>query len=97
MPASDNSSVVVRHNPDAQRFETVIDGQLCRADYRLTGNVLTMHHTEVPQSLQGRGIAGQLVRAAIEHARAQGLRIAPHCPYVETYMRRHPEAEDVLA
>lgn len=95
--ASGRSPVQVRHNPEAQQFEATVDGELCRAHYRRTGDVLAMNHTEVPPRLSRRGIAGELVRAAIEFARVNGLRIAPHCSYVRGYFQRHPEARDVLA
>lgn len=91
------STVIVRHNERMQRFEAVINGHLCHADYRLEGDAMAMVHTEVPQALEGRGIAAQLVRAAIDHARNHGLRIAPYCAYVRSYVRRHPETHDVVA
>jgi predicted GNAT family acetyltransferase len=87
----------VRHNAQAQRFEIDFGGDLARADYRRHGDVLRMVHTEVPRRLEGRGIAAALVKAAIAYARAEGLRIEPACSYVTSYMRRHPEAHDVLA
>jgi hypothetical protein len=92
-----DSSWQVTHNAARSRFETTVDGLLCVADYRQQGQVLQMTHTEVPSALEGRGIAAALVRAAIEHARAHGLKIAPLCSYVAVYMRRHPETQDVLA
>jgi predicted GNAT family acetyltransferase len=88
---------MVRHNETAQQFEAVVEGELCRAHYRRTGNVLAMNHTEVPPRVARRGIAAELVRAAVEVARVNGLRIAPHCSYVRDYFTRHPEARDVLA
>ena len=70
----------IRHNAALQRFEATVDGELARADYRMDGNVMRMVHTEVPHRLEGRGIAGcQLVRAALEHARAAGLSVLPRC------------------
>jgi hypothetical protein len=87
----------VRHNKAAQRFEVVVDGELARADYRIDGGVMQMFHTEVPVASEGRGIAASLVRAAIEYARENGLKILPACSYVRVYMRRHPEAHSVLA
>ncbi|HZQ63527.1 MAG TPA: GNAT family N-acetyltransferase [Casimicrobiaceae bacterium] len=89
--------LVVRHNPAAHRFEAIIEGELCRANYRPLDDVLAMNHTEVPQRLRGRGIARALVAFAVEFARANGMRIAPYCSYVRGYFERHPEAHDVLA
>jgi predicted GNAT family acetyltransferase len=87
----------VRHNADAKRFEVVLDGDLARADYRMSGGVMRLVHTEVPPRFEGRGIASALVRAALEHARREGLQVEPACSYVATYMRRHPETHDLLA
>ncbi|MEO8485959.1 MAG: GNAT family N-acetyltransferase [Betaproteobacteria bacterium] len=89
--------IAVVHNTDARRFEATIDGGLARCEYRRVGNVLQLHHTEVPVALEGRGIAGQLVHAALEHARKSGMRVAPYCSYVRSYMRRHPETLELLA
>ena len=38
-------------------------------------------HTEVPPAVAGRGIAGELVRSALEFARAQGWKVRPLCSY----------------
>jgi predicted GNAT family acetyltransferase len=91
------STFGVRHNKAAHRFEVVVDGELARADYRIDGGVMQMFHTEVPVAFEGRGIAASLVRAAIDYARENGLKILPACSYVRVYMRRHPEAQSVLA
>jgi len=90
-------TVEVVHNAAECRFEARVKGLLCVAIYRLSDGVMRMTHTEVPPMLEGRGIAAKLVAAAVEHARANGLRIAPLCSYVRVWMRRHPQAQDVLA
>jgi predicted GNAT family acetyltransferase len=86
----------VRHNPAASRFESTVEGQLCVADYSLRNGVMTMFHTGVPRALEGRGIASAIVRAALDHARAQGLKVRPDCSYVALWMQRHPETLDLL-
>ena len=93
---TDRTSIDVRHNPVASRFEATVDGLLCRADYDLVAGVLRIHHTEVPFALEGRGIAAAIVRAAFAHATANGLKVEPRCSYVRTYMRRHPETQTLL-
>lgn len=87
----------VTHNSAASRFEAIVDGRLCVADYRLAGGVMQMTHTGVPPPLEGRGIAAQLVAAALSHAREHGLKVRPSCSYVAVYMRRHPETLGLLA
>ncbi len=46
----------------------------------------------VAHRLEGRGLAGALVRVALDHARSNGLKVDPECPYAAAYMQRHPEA-----
>jgi len=87
----------VVHNAGAQRFEIAIGRDLARADYRIDGNVMRMVHTEVPVAQEGKGVAGALVRAALDHAKAHDLKVAPMCSYVRSYMQRHPETQALLA
>jgi predicted GNAT family acetyltransferase len=86
----------VVHNEIASRFEMPAQGQLCIAQYRLIDGVMWLTHTEVPPALRGRGHAAHVVKAALAHARAHGLKVRPACSYVHSYMRRHPEAHDLM-
>jgi hypothetical protein len=86
----------VTHQAGAERFEATVDGRLAVCAYRRIDGVVHFTHTEVPAALQGRGIAAVLVQAALDWARAEGLRVRPACSYVATYMRRHPQTLDLL-
>ncbi len=90
------NSVGIQHNTTASRFEATVDGNHCVCQYRLFGRVMMLTHTGVPQALRGRGIAALLVQAALDHARAQQLKVRPDCSYAEVYMQRHPETLDLL-
>jgi uncharacterized protein len=90
------SPIDVRHNTATSRFEATVDGHLCVASYHLVDGVMRIHHTEVPAALEGRGIAGQLVRAALAYAAANALEVEPRCSYVRAYMKRHPETHVLL-
>jgi len=81
-------NAVIEHVPERGRFQTVVDGHRCVADYHLEGGVMHMTHTEVHPALQGRGVAAALVAAALGYARAQSLAVNPLCSYVRAYMRR---------
>ncbi len=86
----------VTHNAQSSRFELSVEGWLCRADYRMDGAVMNVHHTEVPPALEGRGLASKLVMAVFEHARSHSLRVRPSCSYVRAWTRRHPEVADLV-
>jgi len=81
----------IEHDAGRERFEATLDGAHGRVEYRLGPGVMTIVHTEVDPALEGRGVAGALVRAALEHARTQGLKVHPECSYTRSYMERHPE------
>lgn len=87
---ADEISVV--DNADRSRFEITIDGRMVGlADYVLRPGVMALTHTEVDEAYRGRGLAGRLVRAALDSARGHGLAVIPACPYVVDYIRRHPD------
>ena len=91
------AGIDVRHNEASHRFEADVEGGIAFVAYARDADVLRLHHTEVPPAAEGRGIAASLVSAALDHARAHGLRIAPACSYVRGYMKRHPETQRLLA
>jgi predicted GNAT family acetyltransferase len=96
-PKPDPQAAEVVHRPERARFELLVEGQLCRADYRMQGSTMVVHHTEVPPALEGRGLAALLVRAVFDHAAAHALRVEPRCSYVRVWARRHPEVASLLA
>ncbi|CAM5183514.1 N-acetyltransferase domain-containing protein OS=Castellaniella defragrans OX=75697 GN=HNR28_001123 PE=4 SV=1 [Castellaniella defragrans] len=87
---------LIVHNEAAHRFETTQEGHLCVLDYALDGSVATYYHTGVPVAVEGRGIAADLTRVALETARARGWRVNPTCSYVAAYVQRHPEHQDLV-
>ncbi len=90
-------SFTIDHDAGLGRFSAVVHGHLCVCDYRLRDGVMAITHTEVARELEGQGIAAELVRAALAHARENGLKVRPLCSYVQAYMRRHPEVQSLLA
>jgi uncharacterized protein len=87
---SDSADVI--DNTDASRFELRADGWLAELVYRIRGDRLVLIHTEVPLELEGRGIGGRLVTAAVDRAVREGLTLVPLCPFAHGWLERHPEA-----
>lgn len=86
-------------NEEASRFELRVDGHVAFEDYEYfttsSGEPgIAYLHTEVPKDLGGRGIAGYLVKFLLEDAAAKNLRVKPICPYVKSYIDKHPEYQD---
>ena len=88
--------VPVTNNESANRFEARVGENTAILTYMRQPDALVLTHTEVPEELEGRGLGGDLVRTAMDYARTEGLRIVPRCPFVLTWLKRHPEYEDVV-
>jgi predicted GNAT family acetyltransferase len=87
----------ITNNERARRFETTIDGHLAELSYRRHGDRLVIVHTEVPTDLEGMGVAGALVSAAIEFAAANGLTVVPRCPFARSWLERHPDVAKTVS
>ena len=87
----------MRDNSARQRYELEVGDELAFIDYRRDGRVVSMTHAEVPPASRGGGIGSALVAGALALARERGDKVAPLCPFVAHYMRRHPEVRDLLA
>lgn len=81
----------ISHDQSAQRFTTQVDGCLAQLDYTLAGDVMTITHTRVPPAIGGRGIAAELMDAALSVARSEGWSVNPACSYAAAYMAKHPQ------
>jgi uncharacterized protein len=90
------SNAVVEHDPDHQRF-VIRDGNgISELVYNIIGSQIILDHTEVPRASEGLGFGGALAHAALEYARANKLSVIPVCPFVISYLSRHPEYQALV-
>lgn len=88
----------IRNNETESQFEITVDGHVALAAYDLEEpNRIVFTHTEVPEALSGRGLAGIIVKFGLDHAREQKLTVVPQCSYVAAFVKRHAEYQDLLA
>ncbi len=89
--------IVFVDSPDHHRYE-LRDGDevIGLIAYRLADGVITLVHTEVDPAHEGQGHAATLARGALDDARSRGLRVVPSCPYVASYIEKHPEYADLV-
>jgi len=87
----------VRDNRDRFRYELVVDGAVAGfVQYSMRGGRLILVHTEIDEARAGHGLASILVSGVLDDVRRRGLRIVPVCPFVERYIGRHPEYDDLV-
>lgn len=92
-----SNDVQVVHQPDASRFAVNAEGKTAVADYRLEDDGVVFYHTQVPEGLQGEGVASALAETALDWARAEGLRVTPECSFFRGWIERHPEYQDLTS
>jgi predicted GNAT family acetyltransferase len=90
-------SIAVDDDRAQHRLVVRRDGATAFLDYRLEPGRLILVHTEVPEQFEGQGVGSALVRHAVDRARAEGLTVAPWCPFARGWLRRHPEVAETVA
>lgn len=88
--------IAVTNNADRRRFEVALEGGVAFAEYELEPGRIILPHTVVPPAFEGKGVAGALARHAFGYARENGLRVVPTCPFMAAWVKKHPEAQDIV-
>jgi predicted GNAT family acetyltransferase len=78
-------------NVDEHRYEIRIGDDVAILTYERGPKVIDLIHTEVPEHLRHDGVGGEIVAFAVNDAIANGLTVIPSCPFVEEWLRDHPE------
>ena len=82
----------VQHDPEHHRFFTPFtDGEASLSYGFFSDDILDLQHTEVPRAARGHGAGDALVRAALAYAREHGFHVIVTCPFVQRWLRKHPE------
>jgi predicted GNAT family acetyltransferase len=88
--------VTVQENAAAHRYEAVdgtgaVAGFVEFVDHRGTR---LLFHTEVDDAFEGQGVGGALARQVLDQALAAGLDLRVTCPFLTSWIERHPEYVD---
>jgi hypothetical protein len=86
----------VQNEKTFHRFAVHLGEATARLAYKEEGDTLYLVHTEVPAEMEGKGIGGQLAKAALNYARENKLKVVARCPFVTSYLQRHPEYQDLV-
>ena len=79
------------------RFELEESGVTAYLEFDLdSAGWITLLHTEVPEALRGRGLAGMLAKTGLEYARDNNLKVDVVCPLVANYLSKHPEFQGLV-
>ena len=82
----------ITDHAEARRYEAHLGGELAGfLEYRLAGRRRILIHTEVLEAFGGRGIGAALARHVLDEAMAAGARVTAKCPFIRSWLERHPE------
>jgi uncharacterized protein len=85
-----------RDNEEHHRFELDVEGKTAFVSYRKTPGAITLVHTVVPPEFGGKGVGSKLARATLDAVRAQGRKLTVECEFIQGFMKKHPEYNDLL-
>lgn len=87
------SEPIVTLNPSAAQYEIHVDGTLAGiARIRESDDEVVFTHTEVFDEFGGQGLAHVLAAAALADVAQRGKTVVPICPFIASYLTKHPEA-----
>ncbi len=91
-------NVTTQINWDRKRFELTVGESMAFIDFILNKkDVMYLTHTEVPQIMEGKGVGQKIVKDALDYIEKNEYLLAPLCPFVAAYIKRHSEYNKLLA
>lgn len=88
----------IQHDETRQRFVLRKEAEEAVLDYRIRDEGRTIHfvRTWVPPRFRGQGYGAWLVNEGLEHARRKGYRVTTSCWFVDEFLERKPEYQDLV-
>jgi predicted GNAT family acetyltransferase len=88
--------LTITDNLQNQQFQIFLEDERAFLEYRIKDDQLYLMHTEVPEKLGGKGVASALAAHAFNYARAHHMKVKAYCPFVVTWLKKHPEQMDIV-
>ena len=94
-----HDAAMISDNASRHQYELLQDGHVAaHIVYRMHGTgTIELVHTEVEPAYEGKGLASQVAKFALDDARSRGLKVIPTCSYVAGWIKKHPGYEDLIA
>jgi len=87
----------IKHDKKNQRFYAEKNHKESELLYKkIDEQTLDYYSTYVPESLREQGIAGQVTEYALQYAKDNHYQVVPSCPYVKSYIDKHPKYQSLL-
>ena len=89
--------VIHEKENENERFVLYSEGNEVYVEYSMIGNDLNLYHTYTHPALRGKGLAAHVVRAALEFAKENNLKVVPTCSYVQSFIAKNEEYKKLVA
>ena len=87
----------VRKNEAEGQYEILVGEEVAGyATYIDRDGARELPHTVVDPKFRGQGLSKPLIKAALDDARADDMRVIPSCPAVERFIEQNPEYGDLV-
>jgi uncharacterized protein len=89
--------ITVENRPELGRYQLCADGEVAGyLAYELHGAHVALMHTQIEEQFAGEGLGALLVEHALGDIRRQGRTVPPFCPFVRSFIARHPAYVDLV-
>jgi len=86
----------VIHDKTKEQFIIVLDESESLVDYSIEGDKMNLYHTYTHPNLRGKGLAAQVVKAALEYAKKNNLKVVPGCSYVQSFISKNKNYKELV-
>jgi predicted GNAT family acetyltransferase len=94
---SEQAAVPVHRDDENHRYEATLDATVAGfVQFRERAGRVILIHTETDPAFEGHGVGSALARASLDDVRARGLKAVLECPFITSYVSRHPEYQDLI-
>jgi hypothetical protein len=87
----------VIHEKENERFVIYVEGNEVYVEYTMRNNTIDLNHTYTHPALRGKGLAAHVVRAALEFAKENNLKVIPTCSYTQAFIAKNDEYKKLVA
>ena len=87
---------ILKVNDALHRLELEIEGSIAFIEFKLSNEKLFLIHTEVPPELEGKGAGSAIVQKALQYAKDNNYKVVPICAFVQGYLKKHKEWDDIV-
>ena len=96
-PDTPRPATEVRLDDTEPRFVLTVDGvQAGVAEFRHSQGQWIFTHTEIDPSREGQGLGSVLAKAALDHVAGTGEKVVPLCPFIRSWIERHPDYDRLV-